>query len=323
MSTDKYQITITNIDNIFYGVLHGAEQGYPDFEITFDPLTVLCDLLDVVGYVKGMTYSINNNFLKSKYTEHPFLLSQKYQEIFEWEFEHTTSAWWFWSAVEILIDIIVNNQIISLSQFEVYKAFFNLQFTSKTEFEAFNPFFREYEFCEMNAGDYNADALTRFVPLSENNGLNINEMFELKKGSPIRHTYTCQTLEDIIFAVLQFLLLHGYKFNNCNHCGRYFATKTLKTLYCKRKSPYPKYEHHECEQAVRTITQKLKNRKNAAFKNLRDYYKNGVYIDFANEYYRLSNAVKDCSSVENLKELEVFLDKKNIKQNWYTAENKG
>lgn len=78
-----------------------------------------------------------------------------------------------------------------------------------------------------------------------------------------------------------------------------------------------KYEHLDCEQAVRNIKQECGRRKGRICNNLKDSYKQEIYNDFYKEYDKYKRAVDKCSSVENLSILEKFVRKNNVKINWY------
>lgn len=63
----------------------------------------------------------------------------------------------------------------------------------------------------------------------------------------------------VMVALLYYYSYYGFKLVKCRHCGRWFATKSLKNQYCKQISPccgeILKGENKSCEQAVRQIMQ--------------------------------------------------------------------
>ena len=68
-------------------------------------------------------------------------------------------------------------------------------------------------------------------------------------------------------AALYYYAYHEYKLVRCKHCGKWFATKTLKKEYCDRVSPcfgniVGGKTPLSCEQAVRNILQKCGRMKN-------------------------------------------------------------
>ena len=143
-------------------------------------------------------------------------------------------------------------------------------------------------------------------------------------NEPFRFTYSCYSLEDIIFSICHFHILHNYKFNfkinRCIHCGKYFATKTFKQKYCKGKSPYKGCELLNCEQAVRDVRQKLARQKKSICSLLYKSYDPSILHIFYDEYDEFIKSLGDCSSAENLNKLEQFLSKENRKQRWYKKE---
>ena len=110
------------------------------------------------------------------------------------------------------------------------------------------------------------------------------------------------------------------KIRKCNHCGKLYYYNHEKQIYCKRKSPYENYTHLECEQAVRNIKKKLSDRNKSIKSNLDNYYEHNfeAYIE---QWYKYKDEVDKCSSIENLKMLEVFTESSNMKKNFYINTN--
>ncbi len=141
--------------------------------------------------------------------------------------------------------------------------------------------------------------------------------------------YTCANIQQVVFSILHFLILNGYKFANCRHCGRLYATKTLKKEYCNRKSTFKGYEEYSCGEARKQIVDTLKARRIALRTSIKrrwgiydcpvdDVTKReagrgvwnkweSVYWDLETESERLLAKIKEQASVENLKELQDFL----------------
>ncbi len=86
-----------------------------------------------------------------------------------------------------------------------------------------------------------------------------------------------QELEDITsvaICVLLFLKKNNYKFAQCAHCGKTFATHNLRIKFCSRYSPYKNpckpnedYTKLSCGDAVYNINARQRGRKN----KIRDY----------------------------------------------------
>ncbi len=114
--------------------------------------------------------------------------------------------------------------------------------------------------------------------------------------------YRCYSLADAVFSILHFLALGRYKFKKCLHCGRYFATKTDKQKYCQRKSPYSKYTHLNCEQAVRNISQDIKRGYKRIYNNLTQSHSDdkGTLNAFLSDYAECFKAFKQEPNTQNI-----------------------
>lgn len=139
--------------------------------------------------------------------------------------------------------------------------------------------------------------------------------------------YICSNIQQVVFSVLHFLIINGYKFSNCKHCGRLYATKNLKTVYCNRFSPFPGYERYSCRDAVKRINDSLNKRCRAIDSALRQREKQlatsedddgKLHIDRTHKIYKMREAfgikcasykdkIKDNPTVENLEEYSHFL----------------
>ena len=118
-----------------------------------------------------------------------------------------------------------------------------------------------------------------------------------------------------MIAALYYYAYNEYKIVRCRHCGKWFATKTLKEQYCKRispcfgdiikgKTPLP------CEQAVRNIKQKQSRRHKNVYSYLDISAKDQEEIEhFKTESKKLKEAITRSPSVENFKKYEDFLNR--------------
>lgn len=321
MAGNQYRVIITHEKNVIAGLLEISEQGKPRVFIDFDPTTILCDLFDTVDYEKRSDNESENYFFSSGWFKHPFSAIQLPHDVFESYFHSQVQFSWYYNFIVELKELCEKSRNISLSQFKVFRQYFDTRFTYKIEFQEDNPRYNEYEYSEADNAPIIDDREYIYRSIEENNNFTMQEILDIHADTPSRHNYSCYSLADIICSVWHYLILHDYKFSCCNHCGEYFATQTLKKLYCDRRSPYPGFEQHNCEQAVRNIKQKLARRKKSAYTYLSDYYGGGVNL-FLDEYARLKDAVDTCSSVENLKALEVFSSKENVRKEWYKPEYK-
>ena len=134
-------------------------------------------------------------------------------------------------------------------------------------------------------------------------------------------TYFCHNILDVVFAVLHCCIYCGYKFVKCNHCGKFFATKSLKQKYCTRKSSYLNYQHLECEPAVRNINQQLQRKKKRIYNGMTTYIETSDKVDKVNTFLDMCanyhDKIKELASIENLQAYNTFLS------NYKDGENNG
>jgi len=317
------RITNDNENGIITGLLQEVQSVYTDNrQVEFNPLTALCDL-------QGMISSTINRFMDG-YDKHPFFLGRKYSleysrerkegdflDMMVFEDDDTPSST-LRRSLEILENIISVNYFelspmikFSLSEFEIIKQSLKLKFSCEFGFKEKMLFLDRFY----------------YPPITYSYETNLKTIFEENKEVPYRFFYTCYSMEDIIFSVFHYLILMNYKFNLCKHCSKYFATTTLKRKFCNRKSPYPKYEHLECEQAVRNIKQLLARRRKVIYDKLSIYYAYAVLEEFLFFCDRKKDDVDCAPNIYNLNDYEKFLSKDNIKAKFmkseYLSENIG
>lgn len=127
--------------------------------------------------------------------------------------------------------------------------------------------------------------------------------------------YTCDNLQQVVFSILHFLILSGYKFTNCKHCGKMFATKNLKVVFCKRFSTFEGYEGKPCGDAVKDIRDKLDKRRKCVYERLRGraneygyHSKHGdILRDFQSKCAIHKEKIKEIPSKGNLQEYHDYL----------------
>lgn len=149
----------------------------------------------------------------------------------------------------------------------------------------------EYEFTNhFNTCDFiwAFTKLTEFLQetdyLNCHNSLQRLESYRMKNDISLNCTldgnkyvyYDCETMRGLLFSVVHFYVMNGYKLLRCKHCEKYFATKDRHNLYCDRISPCYNLvaagsavlrSPLNCEQAVRTIRQKFRDRKKSIYNN--------------------------------------------------------
>lgn len=130
--------------------------------------------------------------------------------------------------------------------------------------------------------------------------------------------YECFSMKDGVFSILHYLFLGEYKLKRCEHCGKYFPTKTLKTKYCSRNSPFKKHENQSCSVAVDHILKAIKKRRKNILKYMSGYFPKAI-PEFSSE---LDIALKKPKSVAQLNELRRLTSKEHVKKHWYKEKYK-
>lgn len=135
-----------------------------------------------------------------------------------------------------------------------------------------------------------------------------------------------RTVSQVMVAALYYYAYHDYKLVRCKHCGKWFATKTLKQEYCDRISPcfnviVKGKKPLSCEQAVRNIFQKcgrIKNRiETKANQTVSAQLHRNSFIDrFQRECEPLYLSAKESPTVQNLTNYYNFLKQTDKEKGW-------
>lgn len=251
-----------------------AEHSY------FNPLTVIGDM---------MNWVVENN------TDQTFIqkLVDCFKEIFKTDFSFDENECVdFYEKMQDLKNKIENNNLFTLAELEKLKSFYDVRFrldvitVEEKDFQ--NPL--RFGFC------------------------NSQKMLDSINNENHCYTYICYSMTDVIFAILHYLLLNDYKFRKCEHCEKYFATKTLKQKYCMRNSPLTGYKHLDCATAVDHALKAVKRRRKYVANYLDTYYYDSKYIflDTVDEY--IKNKEK---TVAVLTQLEYITSKEYVKRHLY------
>ena len=340
MENTRYSVIISNETGKPVGYFSGETE-----KEQFDPCTALGDLLNMVTYEKGRVYenhSPHNYTVNEDYWKHPLLKGKEFQRMIAEDSAKSLELTYFRFAVNDLAVAFGDGKNISLTKLEVFKAFYSLRFTSEIEYHTENllckgsSFYQkfvedgiEHLLPEMYPG-HNFDEAFYFVLLDYNNDFDMSDMRKEFSETPLRLTYHCHSLLDVIFSVWHYLIFYGYKFEKCLHCGNYFATQSLRFKYCTRKSPYKAcgvlkrsrkgkgYNHLECRQAKTNIIQQLRRKQEDVYRDWDVSTEQGErdFKAYQAEYDKLREKVDWCASVENLSKLDLFLDEEEIRKNW-------
>lgn len=139
-----------------------------------------------------------------------------------------------------------------------------------------------------------------------------------------------RSMRHVIIALLYFYAANGYKLTRCKHCGRWFAVKTLKEIYCSRKSLFPGYEEYSCGAAVKIIKDKLEKKRIAEYERLRQrsaeygVYSNHnkAFISFCETCDDYKAKLKKGASIELLQSYMDFLyDSKYVRPKYERIKN--
>ncbi len=133
-------------------------------------------------------------------------------------------------------------------------------------------------------------------------------------GKHFSYIYEDCYASELLFAVMHYYIFNELKLIKCKHCGKWFAAKSLEFEYCNRISPcYNLYVAGKkvlnsalpCEKAVRTITQKFRDRKNSIYKN---WNAQGIdCLDFLNQCADYSRLLKVNPTVETISAYQEYL----------------
>lgn len=134
------------------------------------------------------------------------------------------------------------------------------------------------------------------------------------------------TVTQVMIAALYYYAYNDLKLVRCKHCGRWFATDTLKKAYCDRESPcfgsiIKGKTPLTCEQAVRNIQQKcgrIKNRieTKASQTVAAQLHDSSFLLEFSTQCVPLHDAAKKSPTVSNLTNYYNFLKNTEERKGW-------
>lgn len=151
------------------------------------------------------------------------------------------------------------------------------------------------------------------------------DMYEKVDERNCWYLYECNSITDLIVASMDYLLRKGYRIKRCDHCGKGFATKTLKSKYCQRLSPIKKYHRLKCEPAVRNARQDLERKHKYLYKRFDTAINPPMTMEqFLNESSNHRKTIRQQSSTLNLCLYQHFLEElqKSIRESNATKKTK-
>lgn len=302
----KYQITITNENQTILGKLQKiTNKPIIEEPISFSPLSILGDLCDSrkkiiingrASYILSTDFDLYEIGDKYEYGFGiPMYIFHDYR----------------YAILKRTIEQHITGRVkIEKKHMDILRQMFDLHYSYASSFKQT---WSLHNLLPQKIPEY---TYQRF----EFNISNLAEELSTCDAYEHRYVYTCYSVRDVIFSIFHYLIIHDYKFSQCEHCERYYATLNLKQRYCKRTSPISDFSHLECEQAVRNMKQKLSRRKKSVYSNLERNHPQKMH-EFDIEYNKYKQKVDMRSSVNNLQALETFLAKENISNNWYSTKN--
>ena len=125
-----------------------------------------------------------------------------------------------------------------------------------------------------------------------------------------------KTVTHVMIASLYYYAYNEYKLVRCKHCGKWFATKTLKEEYCDVISPCYGLivegkkvlgSERTCKDAVGIIKQRLADRKKQIYNK---WYAEGFEdecFELNERFYKYKTAIKENPTVENITACMIYL----------------
>lgn len=125
-----------------------------------------------------------------------------------------------------------------------------------------------------------------------------------------------KTVTHVMIASLYYYAYNEYKLVRCKHCGKWFATKTLKEEYCDSISPCYGLivegkkvlgSERTCKDAVGIIKQRLADRKKQIYNK---WYAEGFEdecFELNERFYKYKTAIKENPTVENITACMIYL----------------
>jgi|GEM_PF-5291662 len=286
-----------NEDNIFCRINAYTDEGK-------DKKYAIVDLCTVIGDFIGRASYLPNGTISVKTYDHPFYLWYDNEEIRMSEEEGLLLVH---KNLNDLLTKTNNLANIDLIEFDKIANIFYAKVNPDIEYKNDSEILRYLKEENIEAPVYEKPST-------------IEELYNLDVNTPLHYTYRCNNINQVVFSILHYYVLHKYKITTCKHCKNIFATTNLKNEYCNRNSPYKSkyikqykekgYDRLNCKLAVDNIKQQLQNR----WKSINAYWHNWENFNqskFLSDSQKFRDIIKIQPTVENLEKYEKFLyDKK-------------
>ena len=173
---------------------------------------------------------------------------------------------------------------------------------------------------EIDGTNYFDGPIGRFDTFSKpkSNTADIDTWFE----------YECLSVSDMVVAIIHYYMVYGFKVIPCKHCGRVFATQSLKTVYCNRISPYQnhfsqkKSRPEPCKDTVKREIQFLRKKNERLLDRVRNSsdvmrgYTEDVYDNLLQECGQYMDLVRKSPTPENFEKFNYYLESVSQKKEW-------
>ncbi len=300
----KYIVEISRENKKLIGKLYNKKKGINSPETyTFCPTNLLCDL----------TIMNKNHYFKNDKNLQNMGYKTEYAFGKPIHIDKTENLYYYYPLAELIKDSILNNKKISIEELERIKLFFNINLNYSISLKENNPLYEKLN------GKKDIKEFT-YIPL-EYGHCNINKIFEDNKTKSYKYIYKCDTLTEVIFSILHYLIINKYnKVRRCNHCEKLYFYQHSNSEFCNRKTPIKEYEHLECKQAVKNIKQLCKRRNKIIDEKIdNEYYHN--LKKYRASWKKYKEIVNKEPTVEHLRQLATLTSKKYVKKHFYIDEN--
>lgn len=307
MKSQKYTIEITNVNGNLEGML--LVNNSKNETVCFSPINILGNIYSSI-YNDDIVNSVVNNDQKNMVGNKEQIM--KIYNSFETAFNisapdtDVSGAVQYYRVVSNLLLFFNFRNAVTLPDMYNISEYFCLNFKWKA-----------YVINNINAcngNQWHTDDLTEF---------DINDYEQVKNklnSNPHLCVFLCNSKADVVYSILQYLLLSGYYFKPCLHCQKFYASKTLDSGFCSRRSPLKGFENYECEEAVKQIKKHLQARKRAVCSNIiaKDGTTAEKKLGIENIYDELKSQIEEKPNIENLQLFEKVLTNNEMKALFYT-----
>ncbi len=272
-------------------------------DFCFNPLTIFND----IRFIQENLYlKESEKQLTAKHTE-LFHAPYDYEPCFDMKIEDCNVQYFY--LLDMLKEIVTKDPKITRQQLEIMKLYLQIDCHYHLSFPESN----EYENLTVITPVTFGHIHYRDIPQSLN--------------SNFRYDCPFNTICELVFAILNYLVLYNYHFFQCLHCKKYSAVKRVQgiTRYCSRDNmiPLAEYEGMCCKDAVHDFLQSCydKRRQIKDLFNSRKHTVKNEYFqkiieqenNFFNLYHDFKESAKENPSPKNLIAFRNFLDEQNKK----------